>query len=165
MNFKHTLTSFIMYYKATLVALFLLLNSSICKAQSFHKIEILKEIPSWGNNLSTINKGKWSDYVLDDNPVDQFIALVYWGDRELGIKKPFEEFLYLKIDDQNVFLKFIEGKKIGKRLKQVYGNEHIKIILDYDGIVYNRSGNGQGGDLYFYFDNKLQKKYDFFYTM
>lgn len=130
-------------------------------AQGNHEIQIVNNIPNWAKNLTTINLGKYGDYLMQDNPKEQILAFHSWGDRSMGITPPFKEFLYLTVDNNNLFLKFISIKKNGKHYIQTYIDGNLKVILDYNGSKVTNSRNGDGGILYIYFNNKLIKKYNF----
>ena len=130
-------------------------------AQPKHQIQIMDKAPTWGEQLRTINLGKYYDVLTKDNPKDEILALHSWGDRTIGINPPFQQFLYLSIDNQFLFLKFINLKNKGVHTVQTYTYGVYKVILDYDGVRLTRSGNGSGGILYLYYINRLIRKYNF----
>ena len=130
-------------------------------AQSKHKIQIMDKPPNWGDQLSTINLGKYYDVIIKDNPKEQILALQSWGDRTIGIIPPFQQFLYLSLDNQVLFLKFINLKNKGVHNIQTYAYGVYKVILDYDGVRVTRSGNGSGGIFYLFYNNILIRKYNF----
>ena len=83
-------------------------------AQGNHEIQIVDKKPDWAKNLTTINVGKYGDYLMQDNPKEQILAFYSWGDRSMGITPPFNQFLFLTIENIDVFLKFIGIKKNGR---------------------------------------------------
>jgi hypothetical protein len=130
-------------------------------AQQTPQIQIVDKKPSWGKDLSTINLGKYGEFLIQDNPKEEILAFQTWGDRSIDIIPPFNQFLYLTVDKKDVFLKFISIKKNGKHYIQTYRNGPIKVILDYNGQRVSNSGNGSGGIFYFYYADKLINKFEF----
>lgn len=130
-------------------------------AQNKHEIQFMDKYPNWGNNLRTINLGDYDDYLVQENPKEKILAFHSWGDRQLGITPPYNQFIYLFVDNRYMFLKFISIKKNGKHHIQTYISQKFKVVLDYDGEEVTNSGNGEGGIFYFYYDNKLIQKYRF----
>ena len=131
-------------------------------AKPKHELQIMDKPPIWGDQLRTINLGTYSDFLRKDNPREEILALHSWaGDRTIGITPPFQEYLYLVIDNQFLFLKFINYKNKGQHNIQTYEYGVYKVILDYDGVRHSRSGNGSGGIFYLYYNNKLIRKYNF----
>ncbi len=148
--------------KKTLITLMLIIHfGGKIFAQGNHEIQIVDNIPDWAKNLTTINVGKYGDYLIQDNPKEQILAFHSWGDRSMGITPPFNQFLFLTIDNNDVFLKFIGIKKNGRHYIQTYTDGKTKVILDYNGNKGANSGNGNGGIFYIYYNNKLIKKYNF----
>jgi hypothetical protein len=129
--------------------------------QPKHELQIMDKYPIWGDQLRTINLGTYYDALTKDNPKEEILALHSWGDRTIGITPPFQEFLYLVIDNQSLFLKFINYKNKGQHNIQTYEYGVYKVILDYDGVRPSRSGNGSGGVFYLYYNNKLIRKNNF----
>jgi len=129
--------------------------------QPKHELQIMDKSPIWGDQLRTINLGIYYDALTKDNPKEEILALHSWGDRTIGIIPPFQEYLYLVIDNQSLFLKFINFKNKGEHNIQTYEYGVYKVILDYDGKVWTRSGMGSGGIFYLYYNNKLIRKYNF----
>jgi hypothetical protein len=142
-----------------------ILLSSVIQAQIKHEIKIINQTPEWAKNLSEINLGTYYDYLQQENPIEKIIAIMYMGDREIGIKPPYPDFLYIIIDNNPLFLKFSNRVKKGAHYLNTYSDGVVKIILDYNGQRVSSSGNGDGGILYFYYDNKLIKKINFWATI
>ena len=130
-------------------------------AKSKHELQIMDKRPIWGDQLRTINLGTYYDALTKGNPEDEILALHSWGDRTIGIIPPFQEFLYLVVDNQSIFFKFVDSKNKGEHNIQTYAYGVYKVILDYDGKRWTRSGNGSGGIFYLYYNNKLIRKYNF----
>jgi hypothetical protein len=145
--------------------LFILYFTIITTAQPKHEIQIMNLPPNWCEQLNTINLGKYYDYILKDNPKEQILALQSWGDRKIGINPPFQQFLYLVIDNQALFLKFINLKNKGVHAILTYTYGVYKVILDFDGIKVTQSGNGEGGIFHLYYNNVLIKKYNFWVSL
>ncbi len=122
-----------------------------------HQLNVLNSIPEWANNLSSINVGDYNNYVVQDNPKEEIIGFLSWGDREIGIKAPFKSFLYIKLDNNGTFLKFINTKKVGKHNVNTYENGDLKVILDWDGYKQSASGNGDGGTFKLFYKGKIIK--------
>ena len=131
-------------------------------AKPKHELQIMDKPPIWGEQLRTINLGTYSDFLRKDNPKEEILALHSWaGDRTIGITPPFQEYLYLVIDNQSLFLKFINYKNKGEHSIQTYEYGVYKVVLDYGVKAYTRSGIGSGGIFYLYYNNKLIRKYTF----
>jgi hypothetical protein len=130
-------------------------------AKPKHELQIMDKPPIWGEQLRTINLGTYSDALRKDNPEYEILALHSWGDRTIGITPPFQEYLYLVIDNQSLFLKFINYKNKGEHSIQTYEYGVYKVVLDYAVKAYTRSGIGSGGIFYLYYNNKLIRKYTF----
>ena len=131
-------------------------------AKPKHELQIMDKPPVWGDQLRTINLGTYSDFLRKDNPKEEILALHSWaGDRTIGITPPFQEYLYLVIDNQSLFLKFINYKNKGEHSIQTYEYGVYKVVLDYGVKAYTRSGIGSGGIFYLYYNNKLIRKYTF----
>ena len=131
-------------------------------AKPKHELQIMDKPPIWGEQLRTINLGTYSDALRKGNPEYEILALHSWaGDRTIGITPPFQEYLYLVIDNQSLFLKFINYKNKGEHSIQTYEYGVYKVVLDYGVKAYTRSGIGSGGIFYLYYNNKLIRKYTF----
>ncbi len=130
-------------------------------AKPKHELQIMDKPPIWGEQLRTINLGTYYDALRKDNPEYEILALHSWGDRTIGIIPPFQEFLYLVIDNQSLFLKFINIKNKGEHYIQTYEYGVYKVVLDYGVKAFTRSGIGSGGIFYLYYNNKLIRKYTF----
>lgn len=127
-----------------------------------HQLSLITQSPDWTSNLKIISLGTWSEYVVQENPKEQILAFI--GDeyqKPTGLTPPYTQFLYAKIDNKFMFLKFISIKKMGSHYIHTYESGSIKVILDFDGVKHTASGNGDGGLLKFYVNGNLNKTMKF----
>lgn len=110
-----------------------------------HHLSVFTTPPKWANNLSSINLGDYYDYIIQDNPKEQIIGFLSFGEREIGIKPPYKSFLYISLNNNGIFLKHINSSTVGNNYTHTFLNGDIKVVLDFDGVRHSASGNGNGG--------------------
>jgi len=129
--------------------------TSFCQNENQNlSLNIQKSIPNWALNLISINYGTYDDYLKKDNPDENIIGFLSWGDQKLNIATPYSKFFYIKINGKEHFLKFNSTKKEGVRFTHAFENDQIKIELSFDGVKNNKSGVGDGGKFHLYYQGK-----------
>ena len=118
---------------------------------SQNKLLIRSEVPTWATELKIVNLGNYWDYLVSEK--NEIIAFI--GDKEYHKTKeivpPTENFLFLTIGNEDLFLKFIEYRK-AKNKKNIHRYElgDTRVILELDESAPTKSGVGWGGDFLFY---------------
>jgi hypothetical protein len=63
-------------------------------AQPKHGIQKMDKAPTWGEQLRTINLGKYYDVLTKEKTKDEILALHSSGDRTIGIITRFKNFYF-----------------------------------------------------------------------